>query len=59
MKITTAWAIVWIAVSAAVIAGIWITRSSACLWAFLLPAMVRISTGSEKGHDDKRNSTDS
>lgn len=38
-----AYAIMWIAVSAAVIAGLYFTRSANCLWAFLLPACVGYS----------------
>lgn len=38
------YAIIWIAVSAAVIAGIIITQNANCLWAFLLPALMRVKT---------------
>lgn len=37
----------WIATSVAVIAGIFFTGSASCLWAFLIPAMLRTSS-SEK-----------
>lgn len=50
MKETTAWAIMWIATSVAIIAGMYITKNANCLWAFLLPAFngFAIKTSSEK-----------
>lgn len=43
------WAVgmAWMATSAAVIAGIYITKSANCLWALLLPAMLRTSNRKE------------
>jgi hypothetical protein len=50
MKSTTAWAVMWIATSIAIIAGIYITKNANCLWAFLLPAFngISVKAGSEK-----------
>lgn len=43
MKVTTAWAIMWISISAEVIASIALTGRLAGLWALLIPAMVRVA----------------
>ena len=50
MKATTAWAIMWIATSIAIIAGMYITKNANCLWAFLLPAGsgLTVKTSSDK-----------
>lgn len=39
--------IAWIATSAAVIAGVYFTKSANCLWALLLPAMLRTSSNNK------------
>lgn len=50
MRSTTAWAVMWIAVSAAVIASIALTGRLVGLWTFLIPAMIRVqlSSGGEE-----------
>lgn len=35
-----AYAIMWVAVSAAAVVGLWLTQNPNCLWVFLIPAMV-------------------
>lgn len=42
MKITTAYALAWIAISVAVTAGIIVTGSLMPLWTFLIPASISI-----------------
>ena len=46
-----AYAIMWIAVSAAIIAGIYYTKSSWCLLAFLIPSNISLKLHDET--DDK------
>lgn len=53
-----AYASAWIATAAAVIAGIYLTGSTWCLWALFIPAMIRITHKDDKGNstndeDDK------
>lgn len=48
MKITTTYAILWIAVSSAVIAGLYFTKNANCLWGFLIPALMGITSIKEK-----------
>lgn len=48
MNALTAWAIVWVAVSVAVITGLYLTRDSNCLWAFVLPALISVKTRGDK-----------
>lgn len=45
------YAVIWIAVSAAVVAGLLITKNANCLWAFLIPAMFEISVKTKKEND--------
>lgn len=45
-----AYAAAWIATSSAVIAGIYLTGSAWCLWALLIPAMIRITRKDDKGN---------
>lgn len=51
-----AYAIMWIAVSAAVIAGMLITKSAWCLWAFLLTDSIKskIECSFKEDDDDRR-----
>lgn len=44
-----AYACAWIATSAAIIAGIYLTGSAWCLWAFFIPAMIKVT------HEDNKN----
>lgn len=44
MKGATAYAIMWVATSAAVIGGLIITRDANCLWALLIPSLVSYKT---------------
>lgn len=48
-----AYAIIWIAVSVAVIAGLIITKNANCLWGFLIPAMFELKVSTKKEDDDK------
>lgn len=52
-KIFFAYAIIWVAVSAAIIAGLLITQNANCLWAFLIPAL--ISSKFENNNNEKNN----
>lgn len=45
-----AYAMAWISTSVAVIAGMYFTHSAWCLWAFILPACIKIT---DKNKDDK------
>lgn len=47
----TAYALMWIAASAAVLGAVYITHSGWCLWALLLPACVSLKY--RGGKDDK------
>jgi hypothetical protein len=40
-----AYAIVWIAVAAAVGYALYVTKDARCLWAFLIPGMINIKQG--------------
>lgn len=56
MKATTTLAIIWISVSVAVIAAIYLTGRLAPLWAFVIPALIKASaekTSDEPGKEDK------
>lgn len=44
----------WIATSAAVIAGIYLTGSAWCLWALFIPAMIRV-THKDDENDEEEN----
>lgn len=48
MKMTTAYAIVWIACSIAISTGIIVTENLTPLWALLIPAMISFSTDDKK-----------
>ncbi len=39
----------WLSVSVAVSVGLYVTHSPWCLWAFLLPALMKMSSGGKKG----------
>ena len=41
--------LMWLSVSAAVSVGLYVTLSAWCLWAFLLPALIKMSSGNKKG----------
>lgn len=48
-------AVAWISVSAAVIAGIYMTGSAWCLWAFLFVAFIKVERRSDDdGHEKER-----
>ncbi len=47
-----AYAMAWISASAAVIAGMYFTKSAWCLWAFILPACIEIK---HKKKDEEEN----
>ncbi len=47
MKITTAYALIWIAVSVGVSVGIIVTKSLAPLWTFIIPALIRVNSEGE------------
>ena len=54
-----AYATMWVAVAVAVIAGMLITKSAWCLWAFLLPSGIELKTSSaSESDDDDRDSFD-
>lgn len=42
MRITTAYAIAWIATAFAVAAGVYYTGEAGCMWAMLLPALLTV-----------------
>lgn len=46
------YALIWVAVAVAVIAGMIITKSAGCLWAFLIPCFITPSV-TYKNDDDK------
>ena len=48
MNAFTAWAVMWVAVSAAVIAGIYLTGSVWCLWALVIPSLCSVKHSSDK-----------
>lgn len=54
MKKSIFWsyALIWVAVAVAVIAGMLITKSASCLWAFLLPCFIAPSV-TYKDDDDE------
>lgn len=47
-----AYATMWVAVAVAVIAGMLITKSAWCLWAFILPANIEVKSKSDSKNDD-------
>lgn len=44
----TAYAIMWVAASAAILGAVYITHSAWCLWALLIPATVSLKYTSDK-----------
>lgn len=50
-----AYAIMWMSVSLAVCTGMYITKSAWCLWAMVIPAMVKVS---RKTDDSKHNKSE-
>jgi hypothetical protein len=44
MKAYTAYAMVWLSVSAAVCIALWLTKDISALWAFLLPGFISLKT---------------
>lgn len=48
-----AYAIMWLSVSLAVCAGMYITKSAWCLWALLIPMMVKVSRKTDDNKCDK------
>lgn len=53
-------AVAWIATSVGVVAGMYITKSAWCLWAFLIPALMmaeysNIYTNKENDDEDEEN----
>lgn len=49
-------AVAWIATSVGVVAGVYLTKSAWCLWAFLIPALmmaVYADTYTNKKNDDE------
>lgn len=56
-----AYAMAWISTSAAVIAGMYFTKSAWCLWAFVLPACIELKhkpKGKESGVAEDEQSKD-
>ena len=47
MKFFTAYACAWIAVSAAVIVGLYLTKNANCLWGFFFPFCISGSSRKE------------
>lgn len=47
MKMTTAYALAWISVAAGVSVAVYITKSAAPLWTFLIPACIGFSSESK------------
>lgn len=45
------YAAAWISTAAAVIAGMYFTESAWCLWALILPAVIKIERGKENDAD--------
>lgn len=46
------YSVIWISASAAIIAGLYFTRNANCLWAFFIPAFMKIEhnpTNDSKG----------
>jgi hypothetical protein len=52
MKVWTTIAVIWVASSAAIIAGMYLTKSAWCLWAFLIPGSIRITSGKDQEEQD-------
>ena len=52
-KIFFAYAIIWVAVSAAIIAGLLITQNANCLWAFLIPALISFKSENNDSEDNE------
>lgn len=48
-----AYAVAWIAVSAAVIVGLYFTKDARCLWAFVIPGFISFSSRSESDDEDE------
>ena len=46
--IWVAYSMMWISVSLAVSVAVYITKSAAPLWTFLIPAMIRVSSDDNK-----------
>jgi len=43
-------AVIWVGVSACVGAGLYLTHNANCLWAFIIPALIGVTSG---GKDTK------
>lgn len=52
-----AYVVAWISTSAAVIAGMYFTHSAWCLWAFILPACIKL-TRSHKDNEESGETVD-
>jgi NADH:ubiquinone oxidoreductase subunit 6 (subunit J) len=52
MKVSTAYACVWLATTLGVIAGLIITKNANCLWALLIPTCIDLNIES-KNNDDQ------
>lgn len=48
-----AYAVAWISTAAAVCCGIYFTKSAWCLWALLLPALLRVESKSKKEGEEQ------
>jgi hypothetical protein len=48
MKLTTAYAFVWISISVAVSIAVLITKTAEPLWAFVIPALLSFSIDDER-----------
>lgn len=48
-----AYAVAWFSVSVAVVAGIYMTGSAWCLWAFLFVAFIRVGRRSDDDEHEK------
>lgn len=48
-----AYALMWISTAEAVSVGLWVTHSAWCLWAMIIPAMVKASFGVKENKDEE------
>jgi hypothetical protein len=48
MKITTAYAFIWISVAIAISVGVYVSKSATPLWALLIPACISVSSGDKE-----------
>ena len=46
-------ATIWISVGTCVAAGLYLTHNANCLWAFLIPALIKVSSGNGEKKEDE------